>query len=104
MSDLISKNKLIKDLRGIHDVLTGQGDPFLASVLRVAIECVEKQEPVFYPDAEATGDDPKKEKRLIKAIKRLEQGYAAAKDSRIIRDPVAYALYQAWKAADEGRL
>ena len=52
MNDLISRKKLIKDLRGIQDVLTGQGDPILASMLRVAIECVEKQKPVPYSDAD----------------------------------------------------
>ena len=52
MNDLISRKKLIKDLRGIQDVLTGQGDPILASMLRVAIECVEKQKPVPYSGTE----------------------------------------------------
>lgn len=43
MEELISKKKLIADLNGIREVLSGQGDPFLASVLTRAIQCVEKQ-------------------------------------------------------------
>ena len=104
MNDLISRTKLLKDLRGIKDVLVGQGDPFLASMVRVAIECVEKQEAMPYSGTEATGDEPKKEKRILKAIKRFDQEYAAAKQRSMIHDPVAYALYQTWKAADEARL
>ena len=104
MDTVIFKKKLIKDLRGIHDVLMGQGDPILASMVNVAIECVEKQEAVPYSGTEATGDEPKKEKRILKAIKRFEQEYAAAKQRSMIHDPVAYALYQTWKAADEARL
>lgn len=104
MNTVIFKKKLIKDLRGIHDVLMGQGDPILASMVNVAIECVEKQEAVPYSGTEATGDESKKEKRILKAIKRFEQEYAAAKQRSMIHDPVAYALYQTWKAADEARL
>lgn len=104
MNTVIFKKKLIKDLRGIHDVLMGQGDPILASMVNVAIECVEKQEAVPYSGADATGDESKKEKRILKAIKRFEQEYAAAKQRSMIHDPVAYALYQTWKAADEARL
>lgn len=104
MNTVIFKKKLIKDLRGIHDVLMGQGDPILASMVNVAIECVEKQQEVPYSGTEATGDEPKKEKRILKAIKRFEQEYAVAKQRSMIHDPVAYALYQTWKAADEARL
>lgn len=53
MNDLISKTQLLKDLRGMKDVLVGQGDPFLASVMTVAIQCVEKQQPVPYSVTEA---------------------------------------------------
>lgn len=34
MKDLISKKRLLKDLAGMYDVLTGAGDPFLASMIR----------------------------------------------------------------------
>lgn len=43
MEKLISKKKLLADLNGIREVLSGQGDPILASVLTRAIQCVEKQ-------------------------------------------------------------
>ena len=43
MKELIDKKKLICDLKGIYDVLAGAGDPFLASVIKRAIRCVEEQ-------------------------------------------------------------
>ena len=46
MDKLISAYKLIRDLRGIKDMLVAAGDPFLASVMNRAIKCVEDQEEV----------------------------------------------------------
>lgn len=46
MDKLISADKLIRDLRGIKDMLVAAGDPFLASVMNRAIKCVENQEEV----------------------------------------------------------
>ena len=43
MEDLISRKKLLADMRGVADVLTAQGDPFLASVMLRAIAIVEDQ-------------------------------------------------------------
>lgn len=43
MEDLISKRKLLNDLAGMYDVLTGAGDPFLACMIKRAMECVERQ-------------------------------------------------------------
>ena len=43
MPDLISRDKLLRDLGGMYDVLLGHGDPFLASVMHRAIQCVESQ-------------------------------------------------------------
>ena len=57
MDDLISRNKLLKDLAGMYDVLTGAGDPFLASMIRKAMECVERQ-PVV-ETSERRADDGK---------------------------------------------
>lgn len=57
MNDLISKGKLLKDLAGMYDVLTGAGDPFLASMIRKAMECVERQ-PVV-KTSERRADDGK---------------------------------------------
>ena len=57
MNDLISKGKLLKDLAGMYDVLTGAGDPFLASMIRKAMECVERQ-PVV-ETSERRADDGK---------------------------------------------
>lgn len=42
-NELIHRGKALKDLRGIKDVLMAQGDPFLASVMNRAIECIENQ-------------------------------------------------------------
>lgn len=43
---MIYKNKALRDLRGIKDVLVGLGDPFLANMLNRAIECIERQTPI----------------------------------------------------------
>lgn len=43
MEELISKKKLLADLKGVKDVLVAQGDPFLANILHRAIQCVENQ-------------------------------------------------------------
>ena len=56
MNDLISKKKLLKDLSGMYDVLTGAGDPFLASMIRKAMECVERQPVVEMSERRACDD------------------------------------------------
>lgn len=38
---------------------------------------------------------------IEKAIKLLIDEYTKAKQNDYVRDPVAYALYQVWKKADE---
>lgn len=38
---------------------------------------------------------------LEKAIKALEKEYAKAKRLPYVRNPLAYALYQVWKIANE---
>lgn len=45
---LIDADKLLRDLRGVKDVLVAQGDPFLASVMNRAIECVKNQPTLAY--------------------------------------------------------
>ena len=40
---------------------------------------------------------------LQKAINRLEAEYEKAKNLPFVRNPVAYALYQVWRMADEKR-
>lgn len=41
--DLILRGKALKDLRAIREMLVGAGDPFLASVMNRAIQCIENQ-------------------------------------------------------------
>lgn len=41
---------------------------------------------------------------INKAIMMLEAEYELAKQQERINDPVAYALYQVWKKADEDRM
>ena len=41
---VIYKNKALRDLYGIRDVLVGAGDPFLANIIGRAIECIMNQE------------------------------------------------------------
>ena len=43
MEELISKKKLLVDLKGVREVLSAQGDPFLANIMERAIKCVERQ-------------------------------------------------------------
>ena len=57
MNDLISKGKLLKDLAGMYDVLIGAGDPFLASMIRKAMECVERQPVVETLERRACDDE-----------------------------------------------
>ena len=44
MAEMIEKKAFLDDLKEIKEVLVGQGDPILASVLNRAIACVEKQQ------------------------------------------------------------
>lgn len=46
MALMIYPEKLVKDLKGIKDMLVAAGDPFLASVINRAIGCVGNQEAV----------------------------------------------------------
>lgn len=41
--------------------------------------------------------------RIDTAIKLLKEEYERARKLEWVRDPVAYALYQIWKQADERR-
>ena len=43
MEELISKKKLIQDLNAVREVLSAQGDPFLAAMMTRAIGVVENQ-------------------------------------------------------------
>lgn len=43
MEELISKKKLIQDLNAVREVLSAQGDPFLAAMITRAIGVVENQ-------------------------------------------------------------
>lgn len=41
--------------------------------------------------------------QIDKAIELLQEEYERAKTLEFVRDPVAWALYQVWKKADERR-
>lgn len=43
MEELISRKKLIQDLNAVREVLSAQGDPFLAAMMTRAIGVVENQ-------------------------------------------------------------
>lgn len=43
MTEYIAKKQLISDLNAVREVLSAQGDPFLASVMTRAIGVVENQ-------------------------------------------------------------
>lgn len=55
------------------------------------IDLVEKQ-----PTADVVEVSPE----LRKAVELLRKEYEKAKNNPIVRDPLAYALYQVWKMAD----
>lgn len=40
---------------------------------------------------------------LEKAIKMIEEEYERAKKMDFVKKPIAYALYQVWKKADESK-
>ena len=42
--------------------------------------------------------------RIETAIKRLQKEFERAQNDEIIRDPVAYALYYTWRAADASQI
>ena len=82
----------------MYDVMLGAGDPFLASMIRKAMECVERQ-----PAAEDE-QKPAKDDRFWKAVLLLEKEYHAAKENPLLNDPVLAAFYRLWAEAIEGRL
>ena len=47
---IIYKNKALRDLKGLKDVLMGAGDIFLGSILNRAIECIENQKEIPYEE------------------------------------------------------
>lgn len=55
MEDLISRKKLLADLRGVAEVLAAQGDPFLSSVMHRAIAIVKDQPAAPKANAEKAG-------------------------------------------------
>lgn len=100
MDDLISRKKLLKDLAGMLDVCTGAGDPFLAAMIRKAMECVERQPVAPLLD----GIAPSKNDEFWKAIIVLEREWIAALNKPHVNHPVAYAMYRVWERIDSGRL
>ena len=82
----------------MYDVLIGAGDPFLASVIRKALECVARQ-PAAVGDEKPISDD-----RFWKAVLLFESEFKAAQKKFHVYNPLAYALYQVWKKADAGKL
>ena len=98
MDALTFKKRALKALSGMYDVLIGAGDPFLASMIFKAMECVVKQ-PTAEADAEPVTDD-----LFWKAVLFFEAEFKAAKKKACVHNPLAYALHQVWKQADAGKL
>ena len=94
MNDLISRGKLLKDLAGMYDVLTGAGDPFLASMIRKAMECVERQ-PLVQHSADPEVSDSEGGV-LEKAIGRLKALYEKAQTLDYVKNKIGWALYHTW--------
>ena len=94
MNDLISKKKLLKDLGGMYDVLIGAGDPFFASMIRKAMECVERQ-----PSVQCSADPEVSDSEgdvLEKAIGRLKALYEKAQTLDYVYNKIGWALYHTW--------
>ena len=56
MQKLIDKQKLISDLNAVREVLSAQGDPFLAAMVTRAIGVVENQ-PVVMVDVDLAKEE-----------------------------------------------
>lgn len=92
--DLIDKKRLLKDLAGMYDVMTGAGDPFLASMIRKAMECVERQ-----PSVQCSADPEVPDSKggvLEKAIGRLKALYEKAQTFDYVYNKIGWALYHTW--------
>ena len=97
MEELISKKKLLADLLGIKDMLVAAGDPFLASVMNRAIQCVENQPLVPHVEPKPDLDNAPEDKKLENAIRQLKETYERAKTLDFVYNKLGWALYQVWK-------
>lgn len=92
--ELIDKKQLLKDLAGMYDVMTGAGDPFLASMIRKAMECVERQ-PLVQRSADP--EVPDSEGGVLEeAIGRLKALYKKAQTLDYVYNKIGWALYHTW--------
>lgn len=97
MEDLISKRKLLNDLAGMYDVLTGAGDPFLACMIKRAMECVERQPIVVLNKDVPESDTIVTDKALAKAIRELKEAYARAQGLEYVYNKLGWALHHVWR-------
>jgi hypothetical protein len=93
MKELIDKQKLLSDLRGVKEVLSAQGDPFLANIMERAIKCVERQPVIPSEPAESVQENCK----LEKAIRELREHYARADKLEYVYNKLGWAIFQTWK-------
>ena len=94
MEDLISRKRLLNDLAGMHDVLTGAGDPFLACMIQKAMKCVERQ-----PSVQCSADPEVSDSEdcvFEKAIGRLKELYEKAQTLDYVYNKIGWALYHTW--------
>ena len=78
----------------MYDVMTGAGDPFLASMIRKAMECVERQ-----PSVQCSSDPEVSDSEggvLEKAIGRLKALYEKAQTLDYVHNKIGWALYHTW--------
>lgn len=94
MEDLISRKRLLNDLAGMHDVLTGAGDPILACMIQKAMKCVERQPSV--PRAAEPKVSDSEDVTLAKAISKLKAFYEKAHALAYVHNKVGWALYRTW--------
>ena len=97
MEELISKKRLIADLNEIREVLSGRGDPILASVLTRAIRCVEEQPAIARPETESFLHFNEEDRKLEKAIMELRKSYEVSKYKDHVYNKLGWALYHIWQ-------
>lgn len=94
MDALTFKKKALKALSGMYDVMIGAGDPLLASMIRKAMECVERW-PLVHDAAEPKTLDLK-DSLLEQAIARLKELYENAQTLDYVYNKMGWALYHTW--------
>ena len=97
--DLLPRGLKIPTLEG--DMFASVGDYIIQGVNGEFYPCKPDVFAKTYEPAESAADVVPVVPELQKTVKLLHKEYGKAKKNPVVRDPLAYALYQVWKKADE---